>query len=488
MRKKLIFILVSFFVLSIFLKAEKKYIEIPLRVFGKNFQAQEVKKEDLLFKVNGKDEKAFLLVKEVRNFKNKGLPLKYFVLDFNLFDYYNGIGEAIDYFVDNVLTDEPVILLTRNKIYRFFNYNSKAYLKKMIRKLVREDTLKFKAEISSYHKKFRGILSRISSLSKESCQRFINDYLREWKVYKTRFVYPDLRKYQMLSNLLANKDGDKFIISFQHREVIPYYNKVQKALARMNDFVSSAVSGEAQAWATMISGGINDINQSLLLSKSFPSKKLLNNLLFNNLSFNLILLNNKMNQKEGSGYNDVSPDMEKLLSEIAGKTGGIAVISDNLKDSIDKIKSHDDVYYYIRYKIKKAADYRFEISSVKKTLSFSYPDFFRKAFLKNLFKLRKNKVKISNFSISEGRIGFSLSNFKMVKKGGKTFGVLKVGILVFDKTGKLAYKTGNILNSVKKSINIKLPPVYLNGNFKLFITVKDMVGESSSIFEREVKF
>lgn len=97
-------------------------------------------------------------------------------------------------------------------------------------------------------------------------------------------------------------------------------------------------------------------------------------------------------------------------------------------------------------------------------------------------------VKIENFTTNKKQIGFSISNFKMVKKGGKTFGVLKVSVLAFDKTGKLAYKTGNLLNSVKKSISIKLPPVYLNGNFKLYITVRDLIGESSTIFEKEVKF
>ncbi len=488
MKKKFVIFLVIIFLFSLNVFSAKKILKLPLRAFDKSGSNKFINKGDISFKINGKVEDEFEFVYRERALNKDGLPLKYYILDFNLFDYYNGIGEAIDYFIDNIVKDEPIILLTRSKIYRFYNYNSKSYLKTTIRKLVREDTIKFKAETKAYYKKFRAILSRLSSLSKESCQKFINDYLREWTAYKMRFVYPDMRKYQMLSNLLSDKDGDKFIISFQHREVIPYYNDVQKALAKMNDFISSAVSGEDQAWATMVSGGINDINQSLLLSKGFP-KKIFNAVLMNNnISFNVILLNNRMTQRGGGGYNDVSPDLEKLLRDISHNSGGVSITSDNLREAIDKIKSHKDTYYCIKFKVKKPKDFKFEITPLNEKIRLIYPPLYSKGFVKSLFKIEKNKVKVSKVSVSAGRIGFSISNFKMVKKQGKITGALKVKIFVVDKKGSIVYKTGNILNVVKKTINIKLPPVSFNGNYKLYIVVRDLIGESSRIFEKEFKF
>ncbi len=487
MRRKLVFLLVVLMVFTVYSFGEKIELKIPLRVKDKSLKEFELKKSDIVFTVNKKIVSSFELKKEQRSITGDGLPLKYFVLDFNIFDYYEDIGNSVDYFIDNFVKGQPIILLTRNKIYKFFNYNSASYLKKTIKKLLREDTIKFKAETKSYYKKFKSIFSSADLGTKEGCQKFINDYLREWSVYKTRFVYPDIRKYQMLANILSNKDGDKFIISFYHREIIPYYNEVQKALSDMNNFISSAVEGEDQAWSTMISGGINDINQSLLISKSFPYKNLINTLLSNNINMNLILLNNKMNNKDVEGYNDVSPDMEKVLRDIAISTGGISITTDDLKNGINKITENEDRYYYLKFYTKKAKDLIFEVKAVNKKIEFIYPTEYKKNFIKNFVKLLKKKPVVSGVDVSSKRIGFSISNYLMNKRG-KNGGVLKVNIIVKDNRGVIAYKTGNILNVIKKSINIKLPPVNLSGKYNLFIVVRDLLGESSTIFVKEVFF
>ncbi len=495
MKKKSLVLLVLISVLFSFnLYGAKENLKIPFRIIDKKINNHNFQKSDIDFYINGKKVVKYELESRERNMSDKGLPLKYYILVFNLLDYYEDMGTGIDYFIDNILKDEPVIIATRNKVYKFFNYNSKQYLKDSIKKLVRQDTIKVKAETKNYYKRFKEIINRFVGktaggigIYKESCLRFIDDYLREWSIYKTRFVYPDLRTYQMISNLLANKDGDKFIIVFQHREIIPYYKDVQRAISAMNDFVSTAASGEAQNWATMISGGINNINQSLLISSNFPSHLLSDVLLLNNIEFNILLLNNKMAQKEGGGYGDISPDMEKILRTVSLITGGMAVTNDNIKSDLSLIKKHSDFYYCLNTPVK-AKEIKVKIIPRGKKIKLAYISDYSKEFIKTLFKIGKNKVRINSVGVSNKRIGFSISNFIMKSDRGVKKGVLKVKIFVKDDNGSIVYKTENLLNSVKESIRIKLPPVNLSGRYNLIITAQDILGSSSTIFKKKTEF
>ncbi len=495
MRKKtfvLIIFFITIFILNLY--SAEKFIKIPLRIISKDNSGLHLQKNDFTLKINNKTITKFDFSERQRDMLNQGLPLKYYILDFNLLDYYDEIGKGIDYFIDNILKNEPVIITTRNKIYKFYNYNSKQYLKDSIKKLVKQDTINFKAETKSYYKKFKEILTKFigktaggSGVDKDSCKNFINDYLREWKLYKSRYVYPDLRKYQMVSNMLSKKDGDKYIISFQHREIIPFYDDVQKAISAMSNFVSSAAGSDIQGWVTMISGGINDINQSLLLSKDFPSQILTNIFLSNNIQFNIILLNNKMNIKEGEGYNSVSPDMEKVFRDISLNSGGLPVTTDNIKDAIGNMVKHKDLFYCLKVP-SKAQDMKIKIIPKNKKLKLSYVNNYSKNFIKTFFKIEKRKVSIYNVNVINKRISFSIKHFIMKNVKGVNKGVLKVNIFVVNDNGDTVYKTGNILNSVKKSVNIKLPPVRFSGNYNTIITVEDILGESSRIFQQKFKF
>ena len=486
MRKKfLCSLMVILVIIPLFSKEE--LLKIPLRVYKGSHFVKDIKRDSFTLMINGEKENSFWLDQKLRSISKKDAPLKYFILDFNIFNYYKDVEEVIDYFVDNILIDEPFLVATREKIYVFFHYNSKAYLKSKVKKVVKGDTIRFEAETKSYYRKFKKIIKQFTP-DKEGCTNFIERYQKEWEIYKVRYVYPDMRKYQLICNLLANKEGDKYLISFQHRQIIPLYEDVQKIMREMYNFVSSAVEEEDQIRAAMISNGISNLKKSFLLSSSFPLKSLTNLLLSNNIVFDLVFFNNKMKNKSESEYSNISPDMEKLLREVSLKTGGSVETTDNLIKALDKIVNHEDLYYLISLKIRKVKDLKIKLKALNKSFHYYYPDEYKKNFIKNLFILKRKMVKIENFTTNKKQIGFSISNFKMVKKGGKTFGVLKVSVLAFDKTGKLAYKTGNLLNSVKKSISIKLPPVYLNGNFKLYITVRDLIGESSTIFEKEVKF
>jgi hypothetical protein len=498
MRKNILVLFVLFSVLYSFnLYAAKENLEIPFRIIDKKVKNLNLQKGDIEFYINGKKTGKYELTIFERNMSDKGLPLRYYVLVFNIFDYYEDIGQGIDYFVDNILKNEPVILATRNKVYRFFNYNSKQYLKDNMKKLVKQDTIKFKAETESYRKKIKEIINAIDSgrdIKKDSAggmkyklQRFINEYLREWENYKSRFVYPDVRKYQMASNLLANKDGDKFIIVFQHREIIPYFKKVQKVISKMNDFISSAVSASDQSWVSMISSGINRINQSMLISETFPTRLLSDVLLLNNIEYNILFLNNKMAQKEGAGYGDISPDMEKILREVAVLTGGVAMPNDDIINTLQLIKKHSDFYYCLNTPVK-AEEIKVKILPKDKKIKLAYINDYSKKFIKNLFNIRKEKVRIDNVSVLNKRIGFSIMNFNMKTLKGIRKGVLKVNILVKDDNGNILYKTGNLLNSVKKSINIKLPPINISGKYNLFIIAQDILGASSTIFEEKTDF
>jgi hypothetical protein len=489
----ILFVLISIF-FTFNLYAAKENLKIPFRIIDKKVKNLNLQKGDIEFYINGKKTGKYELTFFERNMSDKGLPLRYYVLVFNIFDYYEDVGQGIDYFVDNILKNEPVIIATRNKVYKFFNYNSKQYLKDNIKKLVKQDAIKLKAETKNYYKRFKEIINRFigktagdGGVDKESCRRFIDDYLREWTMYQTRYVYPDVRKYQMVSNLLANKDGDKFIIVFQHREVIPYYKDVQRAISAMNDFISMAASGEAQNWATMISGGINSINQSLLISSNFPSHLLSDVLLLNNIEYNILLLNNKMAQKEGAGYGDISPDLEKILRDVALTTGGMAISNDDIKSDLNIIKGHSDYYYCLNTPVK-AKEIKVKILPKDKKIKLAYINDYSKKFIKNLFNIRKEKVRIDNVSVLNKRIGFSIMNFNMKTLKGIKKGVLKVNIFVKDNNGNILYKTGNLLNSVKKSINIKLPPVNISGKYNLFIIAQDILGASSTIFEEKTDF
>ena len=118
--------------------------------------------------------------------------------------------------------------------------------------IVKRDTLKYKSDIAHPAETLDGIISKYytdirdtqrlesGAASKRTiAQFFLTNYSRELKIFKSRFILPNLMKTRIVAELLAQQHGEKWIINFQEREIIPSIVRYRKVAEEITEIANS---------------------------------------------------------------------------------------------------------------------------------------------------------------------------------------------------------------------------------------------------------
>ncbi len=424
-------------------------------------------------------------------FEENVYPQNY-ILDLRIFNFYKAISDGISNFIDRIYPNFGIlVVITRKKVYTFTPIIPKDKLKDRIINMAKEDTLSYEAELkaslNNLHRIIRGFLQPSSGMKNDSntrtaCMNFISDFLNEWSNYKSRFLLFDRGQILTVLNYLDKYPFNNWYVGFYHREIIPYYDEIQKAIDSLQNFVSSAVSGEDQAVAPMISAGINKITKALMVADDNVLKKYRYEFLIRNLNFSVLLLNNKMKTSSNEGFLDVSPDFENFLLKLSSATGGRRVITDNLLEGLDEIGNNIDRFFILSLKLKEK-NYKIKIVAEGKKLNYVHD--LRKDVIEKFKKIKKDEIEVKSAKFINGVIAFKIKKFSYRKVKGNKLGILDIRIFLLSPKGEILYRTRNFLQ-VKKPPSLKVPLRKAFKEGKIYIYVNDIFGKKASVFSLEI--
>ncbi len=374
-------------------------VEVPVRVFKGSQFIDNLSINDFEIFENGIPQKieAVYLVKkksiERREEKRRFSPItsRDFYLFFEISEYTSKIGEAVNYFVQNVAApDDTLTIISPMKTYRLksrtFEFISKERVVNQLKGILRKDALVGSSE-------YRDTIEDMTQLARSLCSSFqsgggattgsgatsITDLYQPQTVIRnldefssnayenlsldeqlTRYAdllsqldnirKIDYQKFLEFAKILKNKEGQKYVFVFYEREFIP---KVEPRI--LNQYISlyqdrpnvlHTVTGIFDFYRRDIN---IDINQ---LKKAYADSS---------VSIHFLFITTPVKHIYGVKMEEQSEDIYVAFNEMAQATGGFSDSAANPASLFKKALNSSENYYLLYYSpesYKKDASFR----------------------------------------------------------------------------------------------------------------------------------
>lgn len=478
------------------------FFKLPVRVISKSESPGEYEKDlnknDFKLLINGQKKSLVDFFRKKRSIES--IPgERQFVLAFDAVDYGKPLADTVSHFVQQILTPSDELLI-RSPIhtYQINTESSKEEVIRYIKTILEKDMKQWKenkdASLYNLNQLIENLEKKLDAKKGglRSVMFFINHYANEWRKFDKGFLLANLEQYSDITSLLAQKSGEKWLIHFQERDLIPMLARFQKIADRIKMYLSS-LSKEYEDKVPLIRDSLDKIEKSMLFSEDFPMEQLLDMLLGVNINYNVIFFSTQ--DQKTDNRDAVSPGYEKILKDISRTTGGISIFSThtNLVKDLEAVSKHVDFYYELVFTVAgEPEDKNIEIN-VTPGSSVYYKKKFRKEELAWLMEWVKGEIGLSGFTLAGQQLSFTISGFKMnpIKNAdGQPVltGIIKIEIRLIDDKSTTVYETGNTLKTNDKSFHVSLTlPSKFKGYFKLSITAIDMVANQSCQLNKYVK-
>jgi len=424
-----------------------------------------------------------------------------FVLYFDASDYSEILSGTVIYFVKNILKPaDRLFICSPLHTYRIDPKFAKADIIEYIKTNLNKDFRQWK---DKKNKAFDNLEQMINTLGKKlavkrigmnSILLFINNFTYQWRKFDREFLLSGLEYLPEIASLLAQQEGEKWIIQFQERDLLPLLGKFKNLAKDIKRHLASLPKSYKKD-ITLIGSSLDKIEQSLLFEEEFPLEDLLNALLGVNIDYNIIFLNGNNYIEKDRRINSVIPGFERILSEVARKSGGICLYADaadtNPEKVINTLSQHKDVYYNLAFSVgNEPGDRKIEILLDKPEAELYYKRKFKKEEIKWLKEWVKQEIGLSGISLEGNRLSFTISGFKIKTDSGSKpgQGLVKVEIRLIDDKNTIIYQTANTLKPVETEINISLNlPDRYKGYFKLSLDVRDLAAGKNCQVKKYIK-
>lgn len=345
-------------------------IEVPVRVFKDGHFIEdltiadfEIFEEDLPQKI----EAVYLINKravERSEEKRRFVPStqRIFFLFFEISEYSPEIGDAVDYFYENVLVPgDNLIIVTPMNTYklnsRVLEFQSKKELSDQLKEILRKEALIGNAE-------YRGALQDLVGLAKSLSQgdlggsgnqtgqldeytlsgygRMSQDkqlmkYLNTLeRLQKLRHV--DQQKLLYFAEVLKNEVGQKYVYMIYQREFIPQIEPIilNKYLAQYQDKPHIL-----QGLYSMTETSRRDISFDVdLVKKAYADSS---------ISIHFLFVTSPMQHVQGVYFQERSEDIFGAFREMSAATGGFVDSSANPASSFKRAVDASEKYYLLYY-------------------------------------------------------------------------------------------------------------------------------------------
>jgi DNA-binding MltR family transcriptional regulator len=421
-----------------------------------------------------------------------------FFLIFDIFDYNDAVGEAIDYFFNRIFgQNDQIVILTEG---RLLNIEPGRQLDDL--KVQLKETLK-RYKVISTQNTYRAYIELeeecdrlLLMIGKEPVPtpaaqdwdqhvtRFYDNYDRIWRTYRQQFLVPDLEIYQAILKRIKPIKADKWAICFQQRELFPEIKSFGRLEQRINTILAGQVDPGDQTRAGLIKVKQQQLQQSFATSTNFPSDRLKNLFLEAGITFHLILMKSpKTLLSEDFELREVAEEYEECFRDISRSTGGYLVFSNKALDALQAAAEKEDYHYVLAYQSRAPLESRGKNIEVKVRVEGA-----RVYSLKNLQKLDQPGITIADVQAGAGLLKFSLKNCTMIKTEKDVRGLAEVQITLFDDRSEIAFSDRRVMDVVKQEVRIvlnlgKLKP----GVYFLIIDALDKNANEKDVVSRMIE-
>ncbi len=469
-------------------------LKLPVRVLSKEGSEKNLKKEDFKLYINGENREIGEFFKKSRSIEQTKTK-RSFCLAFNFTDYGKQISDGISHFVQDILREDDKLLVWSplKKIYRINPNKEKQAIIGDIEKIIKTDSLNYKQNLEISKQNLDALIENLrrQGLNTTAIRYFLNNYASEFNNFKNRYLIPDLNNLGGAAALMARDAGEKWLINFQEREVIPAIQNYRKLKEDIRNY-TSGLTGSEQSWAASINSGLNAIDKAMLISENFPTQEIMNLLLGINISYNVIFF--KSMRKTSTAAGDTgSPDYEGILGDIARSTGGTSVQTNDLAEGLEAIKQNLDFYYELIFEFNgKLADKEIKIELANRQAKINHKTTFLKDEIKAIMDISTEPaVNISNYKLQGYNLAFTVSGYKIDKdeqSPNKDSGILRIEIKLIDDNNNVIFNADRTFKSSRESFDISLNlPAEHKGYFKLSIGAEDLISGRNTELNQYIK-
>ena len=276
-----------------------------------------------------------------------------FLLIFNIFDYQDSVGEAIDYFFANTFRKgDRVIIVTEGNLFPIETGTGSIKVAQDVKDTLR----KFKAistmQILSSYQNLRSeadrlilaLQGRMGQAWDQAVMTFYRNYERIWLEYKRQFIMPDLALYQSIIKRFKAEEGEKWALCFQQREMFPELKnegRLERVIRELVDTPSEDPLITAQQ--RNVRSMQMQLQRLYDVSQDMPADALKNLFLEANITLHLLLMKSSRPLVESDfELREVGRDYEDGFRQISASTGGHTAFSNRITEAMIEASQTED--------------------------------------------------------------------------------------------------------------------------------------------------
>jgi hypothetical protein len=478
-------------------------VEVPVRVFDKNGFISGLTKADFEIFENGVRQEitGFEFVSRalapLPSVLPEALPRaprrRNFVLIFNVFDYTEQVGEAIDYFFKNIFgPGDRLMIMIEDK---FFEIQTGAGIEGNISRLKKTLIMYKKASRFEISKTFQNLdlrASRIAgTLSGEEYDRdyeqqiliFYDDYIRAWKDYRSRMLDVNLDLYRTVIRKLSRAEGEKWAICFQQRDLFPQI-KSGGRLERLLDLFA----GGGSVFGRLIQARQSEVRRLMDLMENFPAEAIRNLFAEGNITLHLLIMKSMAararNESRDMDLRDVDMQYEDVLRRISRSTGGLTKFSNKVLDTLKEAAAKEDRYYLLVYQPKDQAGGKEREIEVRVRREGADV-----VALKKYSGRRASVISISGFEAAGGTVSFTVGNCARLDKMEASTGKVMIKVTVFNDKSEKVFSEAKTLDLIADSLHLSLNFKKLQpGDHYIIVEAVDLVSGEKDVLSRAINW
>lgn len=482
-------------------------VEVPVRVLLKGEAVKDLTKGDFEVYENGVKQEITQFEVISRKITAPALPTRpvpgqkpktqkrLFLLIFNIFDYDDSVGEAVDYFFRDIFQPgDQVVVLTQGRV---LDIQRGKGVEELIAG-VKDSLRKFKAiSTAAAIKNFRDIsyeadllLSQLRGLSgglesiAPTMIRFFEKYQRTWEDYRRQFLELDVDFYQRLIKRLKSVEGDKWAISFQQREMFPKIKNASRLDNEIRGWVDTQLDPQKQVEARMVQARQQELQRTFDFSGRVNSAALSDLFLAADFTYHLILMKSSRTVfSQDLELSEVGKDYEEALTRISRSTGGYSAFSNQAAAALQEASELEDFHYLLVYSPRESSGGKKRNIEVK--VNRGGVDMI---YLKNYLEAGPPQVAVADFKVDGKAVSFSIRHCQMTRVNDQRRGVADVKITIFDEGSNKVFDEGKTLDLIKDETHISLNFNWLKpGTYFIVIQAVDRVANQSDVYSGLIK-
>ncbi len=480
-------------------------VEVPVRVLHKGEVLKDLTKEDFEVYENGVKQEitAFQVISRQISLE-KGVSVeelkippkpRLFILIFNVFDYTNSVGEAIDYFFQNIFRPKDrLVILTENRALNVEKDENvdhlTARLKETLRAFKSLSTMAITKAYTDLSTEGEQLLLYLKGLLgtpmdvEQYITRFYNDYQRTWNEYKRQFFTLDMELYRNMVQRVQKLEGEKWAICFEQREMFPTLKNQGPLEYEIRKLTETWVDPQAQVQARTIQGKQWELQRSMNITENFPGDRIRDLFMGSGITFHLILMKSMRTLLSPDfELTEVAQDYEDCFKKISDSTGGYATFSNKVMDALKEASVKEDFHYLVVYSPRDPSankERNIEVKVKREGVDI--------VSLKQFLAKAQPVITIADFKAGDKNVKFSLKSYARVSSEGKLHGAADVKIVIFDDKSEQVFSDGKTLDLLKEETHISLNFNMLkSGSYFIIVDAYDRVSGGKDVYSSAIK-